>query len=278
MKSISIKLVILALLFTWFMTSCSENGEEESQYGTLSLRLTDAPFPTDEVLEANVTISKIEIRGKGEETKGSPFTTLSDEVSSYNLLDLTNGVTASLLSLEIPVGSYDLIRVYVSEASVVLNDGTTYDLFVPSGSSSGIKVFVSPSIDVAGGLTTDLLLDFDVAQSFVPQGNSTDGYNGFIFKPVIKGTNISTTGRLVGTVLDSLESPAIGAQITVYAGDTINTNSFTDDNGAYEVLGLEAGSYDVVYEYQEYDTLVSEDIIIVAANATTNDAAFPSKD
>ncbi|MAE87777.1 MAG: hypothetical protein CMB80_33895 [Flammeovirgaceae bacterium] len=278
MKSISIKLVILALLFTWFMTSCSENGEEESQYGTLSLRLTDAPFPTDEVLEANVTISKIEIRGKGEETKGSPFTTLSDEVSSYNLLDLTNGVTASLLSLEIPVGSYDLIRVYVSEASVVLNDGTTYDLFVPSGSSSGIKVFVSPSIDVAGGLTTDLLLDFDVAQSFVPQGNSTDGYNGFIFKPVIKGTNISTTGRLVGTVLDSLESPAIGAQITVYAGDTINTNSFTDDNGAYEVLGLEAGSYDVVYEYQEYDSLVSEDIIIVAANATTNDAAFPSKD
>ena len=278
MKSISIKLVILALLFTWFMTSCSENGEEESQYGTLSLRLTDAPFPTDEVLEANVTISKIEIRGKGEETKGSPFTTLSDEVSSYNLLDLTNGVTASLLSLEIPVGSYDLIRVYVSEASVVLNDGTTYDLFVPSGSSSGIKVFVSPSIDVAGGLTTDLLLDFDVAQSFVPQGNSTDGYNGFIFKPVIKGTNISTTGRLVGTVLDSLESPAIGAQITVYAGDTINTNSFTDDNGAYEVLGLEAGSYDVVYEYQEYDSLVSEDIIIVAANATTNDVVFPSKD
>ena len=122
------------------------------------------------------------------------------------------------------------------------------------------------------------MLDFDVAQSFVPQGNSTDGYNGFIFKPVIKGTNISTTGRLVGTVLDSLESPAIGAQITVYAGDTINTNSFTDDNGAYEVLGLEAGSYDVVYEYQEYDSLVSEDIIIVAANATTNDAAFPSKD
>ena len=73
----------------------------------------------------------------------------------------------------------------------------------------------------------------------------------------------------MGTVLDSLESPAIGAQITVYAGDTINTNSFTDDNGAYEVLGLEAGSYDVVYEYQEYDSLVSEDIIIVAANATT---------
>lgn len=266
------------IISTLILVSCGDNESgNDSPYGTLSIRMTDAPFPTDDVAEANVTINKIEIRGKNE-VKGSPFTTLSEEVSSFNLLDLTNGVTASLVDLEIPVGEYDLIRLYVSEASVVLQDGTTYDLFVPSGSQSGIKIFIKPSIEVAGGLTSELLLDFDVAQSFVPQGNTKDGYNGFIFKPTIKAANLSTAGRLVGMLTDSLSNAAVGAQVSVFGADTLTTSSFADETGAYAVIGLEAGSYDVVYEYQEYDSIVVEGITIVAANATTQDIEFTSDD
>ncbi|WP_258097142.1 DUF4382 domain-containing protein [Marinoscillum pacificum] len=265
--------LIIVLVSALMLSSCSD-PENESAYGTLSVRMTDAPFPTDDVSEANVTVTKVEVRGKGE-SQGSPFMTLTEEPASYNLLDLTNGVTASLVDLEVPVGTYDLVRVYVSEASVVLKDGTTYDLKVPSGSSSGIKVFISPSIEVVGGLTSELLLDFDVANSFVPQGNAKDGYNGFTFKPTIKATNLSTAGRLVGSVTDSLSAVAEGAQVSVYAADTFNTSSFTDADGAYAILGLEAGSYDVVFEYLTYDSIVAEDVTINAANVTTQDVEFP---
>ena len=98
------------------------------------------------------------------------YTTILETEVSANLLDLTNGVTENLASVEIPAGSYDQVRVYVSDASIVLKNGTDYDLTVPSGASTGIKVFINPDIEVVGGLTAELLLDVNVSQSFIPLG------------------------------------------------------------------------------------------------------------
>ncbi len=258
--------IAISLLFLGFaLTQC---GDDEKSTGRLSIELTDKPFPTDMVSEANVTITKIEARQKGVED--SEFIVLSEESASFNLLDLTNGVTANLVDLEVPVGAYDLVRLYVSEASIVLSSGESFDLNVPSGAQTGIKIFIKPEIVVAGGLTSDLILDFDVSRSFKPQG-SANSPTGFIFSPVIKATNESIAGSLGGTVLDSLDAPAVGAQISVYAADTLNTTSFADESGNYEVLGLEGGLYDLIVEFGEYEAVTEEDIEIVVANRTTQD-------
>lgn len=70
-----------------------------------------------------------------------------------------------------------------------------------------MKIFIDPSIDVVGGLTAELLLDFDVSQSFVIQGNPAfpADIKGFIFKPTIKAANLSISGRLAGTITDDLD-------------------------------------------------------------------------
>ena len=58
---------------------------------------------------------------------------------------------------------------------------------------------------VDGGLTSELLLDFDLSKSFVMRGNldKPSGIIGFIFKPVIKAVNNTTAGRLEGLVTDT---------------------------------------------------------------------------
>ncbi|MCK5441481.1 MAG: carboxypeptidase regulatory-like domain-containing protein, partial [Maribacter sp.] len=155
-------------------------------------------------------------------------------------------------------------------------DGTTFDLTVPSGEQTGIKVFIKPGLVVEGGLTADLLLDFDVSKSFVPKGNINDfaGITGFNFKPVIKASNKSTAGTLSGVVTTIQEEAAIGlegAQIAVFAADTLNTTTFTDETGAYMVLGLDAGSYDVEVELEGYEMQTGEGIEIIAANKTIQD-------
>ncbi|WP_219843847.1 carboxypeptidase-like regulatory domain-containing protein [Aureicoccus marinus] len=67
------------------------------------------------------------------------------------------------------------------------------------------------------------------------------------FKPVIKVRADRETGSFLGSVRTLMEEsfiPVHGAQITVIAGDTINTKAFSYVNGAYKNLGLDPhGTY-----------------------------------
>lgn len=268
-------LAVLAFMVVGILFTACQDEYSKSTSGTLKIQLTDAPFPTDLVAEANVTINKIEIRKANDnQDQGSPFVILSEKEMSFNLLDLTNGVTESLVDLEIEAGSYDLIRLYVTDASIKLSDGSSHKIKVPSGSQTGIKIFIKPSIVVAGGLTSELLLDFDVSKSFKLQGNmdSPAGIKGFIFSPVIKAANLSTAGTLTGNVTDASEVAVDGAQVAIFAADTVYTTTFTDENGDYKILGVDAGTYNVEYSKDSYLITTIEDVKINSANKTVQNA------
>ncbi|MBT8178158.1 MAG: DUF4382 domain-containing protein, partial [Eudoraea sp.] len=241
--------------------------------------------------EANVTIFKIEARYKKDddgmddemdtendssEDGGRPFITLMEIDKDINLLELTNGVTENLVDMEVPAGEYDLIRIYVRGVNVLLKDGRMFDLKVPSGPQTGIKVFIDPPLVVAGGLTADLLLDFDVSRSFVARGNpNKEEFNGFNFKPVIKASNLTTSGSLAGNVFTTLEDETQealeGAQVALYIADTLNTSTFSNEDGSYMVMGLEAGSYTVEVQLDTYETQTVEGVSIIAGNKTIQD-------
>ena len=282
---------VLFALFSGILLliGCSDYGNELQyvKYGKISVKLTDAPFPYDFIDEANVTIYKIETRVKNlDESKGdqddSNFEVLYEGEQKVNLLTLTNGVTMAMGEAEVPVGSYDLVRVYIKEGSVVLKDGTTFDLKVPSGEQTGIKVFVNPAIDVFSSLSSDLLLDIDVSKSFIAKGNieSMGGITGFNFKPVIRASNMSTAGSLAGrvtTLVEEVETGVAGAQISVWDGEEHITSTSTDESGNYMVLGLEEGTYTIQAEAMDYTTNIKEDVAILAANKTTVDFEMIAK-
>ncbi len=256
--------ITLALSVALGINGCSTSEDET---GTLSVLLTDAPFPTDLVEEANVTIIKLEAReaGGGE---GSPYITLSEATQTYNLLDLRDGATAGLAQLDVPAGSYDLFRLYVSEGSVVMKDGTTHTLTVPSGAQTGIKLFVSPALEVVSGLTSDLLLDFDVEKSFVANGGR-DNITGFNFKPVRRAANGSTVGRISGSVADTAALALNNATVWV-SQDTVVSTSYTGSDGVYTILGLPAGTYTASATLAGYDT-VSVDVTVAAGSQSSAD-------
>lgn len=285
MKTYKIALWVLTTLVV-ALSACSKYGNELSyiEYGTINLELTDAPFPYDFVSEANVTIFKIDARLKntletedtGESEDESNFITLYEGDMTANLLELTNGITKSMGEIEVPVGTYDLVRVYVSEGSVLLSDGTSYELNVPSGVQTGIKVFIKPGIEVASSITSDLLLDFDVHKSFKPKGNinAVSEITGFNFTPVIRAANMSVSGSLSGmvaTTMGDVTTPIEGATVSVVSGATVISTTFTDANGGYMFLGLDAGNYRVTLEAMDYETLISEEVTIIAANETNLD-------
>ncbi len=294
---------VFLLAVSIFFAGCTDNNDNPSLDGTgrLVVRMTDAPFPYEWVAEANVTVFKVEARKADndeemeedssemeeesteaeseentEDSEGSPWVVLMEEEIPVNLLDLQNGVTQLLADTEVPAGSYNLVRIHVKGVNVVLTDGRSFDLKVPSGPQTGIKVFIKPPIMVTTGLTADLLLDFDISRSFVAKGSmeSASGISGFNFKPVIKASNSSTAGSLGGNVSYLEEEVPVGiegALVKVIVADTVNTSAFADADGNYMVMGLEAGAYKVLAEAEGYMPSDTLDVEIAVANLTTQD-------
>ena len=275
MKNLKLLLGIFAVLGILFSTGCKDMDNADDQKGNLVIKLTDAPFPIDMIESATVNIVKVEIRKKSEgEELGFPFINLFEDLEDplvFNLLELRNGVTADLVEMEIEPGNYDLIRLYVDEAGIVVKDGEAYDLKVPSGAQTGIKIFIKPDLHVAGGLTTDVLLDFSVDRSFILKGNTNSpaGIKGFNFKPVIRAVNNTTAGTVEGVVINS-DTAIHNASVWIEQEEVITT-AYTDEEGYYAIPGMPAGLYTLSATFEGFETEIVEGLEIEAGNLTVQD-------
>lgn len=261
-----------------FVTACNENDDSaKAGKGTVVIKLTDAPFPVSLVDQALVTIDKIEIRStvevenaEGEIENETLYTVLFEGEKVVDLLDLQNGITTDLLSMDIEAGSYDLIRMHVTSSEVILKDGTSFDLKIPSGSASGLKIKITPELVVESGVESEVLLDFDVSKSFMVQGNMNTpaGIKGFMFKPVIRAMCQKYSGVIEGKVFENVTTPVAEAHVQIIVADTVYSSALTDATGSYSLIGLPAGSYKMVCEKEAY-TPVLVDLVTVKARETT---------
>lgn len=274
----TIALLALSTLFV----ACSQddnNIENLDGKGRLTVNITDAPFPIDIVDKTVVTIDRISIGSVAEGEEDGNFMVLSEEEHEIDLLDLTNGVTLELASVDIDAGTYDEIRLHVVDAEVILKDGTEFDLKIPSGSTSGLKIKIAPAVTIEEGMESSVLLDFDVSKSFVMQGNmdTPAGIKGFLFKPVIRCVFEGFTGQIEGTVTDTSLVVLPNALVKVWnltpemEPDTVVTSGFTNETGYYKIIGLPEGTYHMTGELEDYETLLIEEVVVEPKVTTTVD-------
>lgn len=265
MEMIKKRVLLIAISAIFVISGCTKSSEGT---GRLSVKVTDDPFNINFVESATVKINKIEIGNSGQDT--NKFIVLMQDTLTFDLMQLRNGITQEITNIDIPQGNYNLIRLYVVEASLKLKDqADAFKVKVPSGSQTGIKILISPSLSVAGGLTAEVLLDFDLSKSFVMRGNMqhSAGVNGFIFKPVIKATNNTTAGRIEGQVTDTASAAIENAKVWI-AKDTVISTAFTDLTGHYAIIGVPAGTYSIFATKENYDTLTYPDVVITEGNKT----------
>ena len=270
---------ILAAAFVVMLSGCSElfNNDQTDGKSRLVIKITDDPFDISYIESATVTITKVEIRRAGDSVSdGNPFMVLSDDTVTIDLIDLRNGLTETLIDMEIEDGEYDLVRLYVMEAGLKLKDiEDPYKVKVPSGGQTGIKIFISPALNVSGDLTEELLLDVDLSRSFVLRGNM-DQNNGFIFKPVIRAANMTTAGRIEGMVKDTAKVKVKEAKVWITRDTTVAT-AFADTMGYYAIIGVPAGTYSIFATKEGYDTVKYENISVLAGSKTVRDFILTKK-
>lgn len=270
--------------------------------GTIRLLVTDKPYPVELLQEAVVTVTRIDVRqaeaapatqpadgasatqpAESEEDDAGPFITIFSDATGreLNLLDLRNGRTDLLAETDVPAGSYDQMRLIVTGGRVTLVDGRTFDLNVPSGEQTGIKLHFTFEVD--GGSDTELLLDIDLSRAFspIPGGkiDRPDQIRNFRFSPslAMRLIRVVESGRITGVVTDA-EGPLGDVAVTLYRGGEEIAGTSTDPDGTYALIGIPPGTGTLVFSRTGYVDLQIDDVVVAAGQVTADVNAVLERD
>jgi hypothetical protein len=246
------KLFLLGMAFISFcilFSSCSEKSTKNTTQGGIKIYLADKPAAYDEV---NIVVSQVSVHAADQDSE-SGWTVISDTIQTYDLLSLSNGAMALFANHPLDPAHYTQIRLKVTDGCNVVVDGTPYDLEIPSGEQSGIKI--NHQFEIQPGETYELLLDFDAERSIHQKGNGD-----YQMQPVIRAVAIATSGSISGIVYpDSIRAYALAGPDTV-------AQTHSDTIGYFKLVGLPTGLYSVqiVPDDTTYaDTSIS-DVTVIA--------------
>ncbi len=276
------------LLAAMFVVGC---GSSNNDPGTLSLDITDAPV--DGATEVVVIFNAIELNPK----QGDNITITFDTPQSIDLLALQNGVTAPLLQNQLlTAGEYNWMRLAVDadegelDSYISFEDGSTHSLYVPSGSTSGLKI--NRPFTIPQGGSANFTIDFDLRKSIHLPGNSGNDYK---LRPTLRITDNTEVGKISGFIAASVvadESCTEGLAIYAYNGSSVIADdegsptspltsaipeyNNTDGNYYYQLSFMLAGDYtlavtcDAEFDEAETDEDVSIWTSLVSANVSVS--------
>jgi hypothetical protein len=159
--------VLIPLATVFFVFSCSK----ESDTSTVRVMMTDAPALWDEV---NIDLERVEIKFAKD---SSSWLSMQTNAAIYNLLGLQNGVDTLIAQGTFQADVVKEIRLVLGTDNTIMVNGQIFELTVPSGAESGLKIKVDKDLDAD---IETLTIDFDAALSV------NTGPQGYFLVPVIR--------------------------------------------------------------------------------------------
>lgn len=278
MKTLKKLKLIFPILFVAFLFSCndSESNSINKDAPTISVRLVDAPGDYEAV---NVEVVDVMIKIDDDSDGDNGWMSLEATNETVNLLDFTGGFSKVLVNrFPIPTGTLSQMRLVLGDGNtiVIKNDSDvdeTFDLKTPSAQQSGLKIKIDAVIEE--GFTYDYILDFDVEKSIVHAGNS----GNIILKPVLYASAEVNSGVIEGLVVPAEALPAVASVLVDDNGTPENSeddfiiSANTDENGAFALWGIPAGTYKVMVtpadEVSDYGSASTMDVVVVNGEITT---------
>lgn len=258
--------LLLALTAISLVAACDETpGTNDPDMVSARVRLTDSPFPFDQVSRVDVHIVSVDAAESADTTAGAvEWTNIAEPRQTFNLLELQRGVTAIVGEGAIPAAQYSAVRLVIDtdRSSITLSDGSEAVVQWPVPGELALHALVEDALATyAPGTEMNVVIDFDVGRSFhfveATDSMSTTGPPGyFIFISWIRAVNEAGTGGIAGSVTadvdeDGAPDPIANASVTVMRGDpTFGPLSWsavatgrTDAAGTFVVDFLTPGTY-----------------------------------
>jgi len=262
----------MSLMLIVVFQSCNNDSNAIDKTARIQLKLVDAP---GDYLEVNVEIIDIQYNSSEDEGGWKSFGTNNDYPINVDLTELTAGNSLILADTIIPSGMMKQIRLVLSDNNTLVIENEAGEaeepvhLDTPSAQQSGLKLKLNEELEP--GYSYTFILDWDVQKSIVKAGNSGK-YN---LKPVIRVNAEVNSGSIMGKVEgdltdDEVDNPIAldNAKVEIYKtpileGDDSIASTYTNANGEFKFVGLEAGSYILEIKSVGFDDYESETSISV---------------
>lgn len=276
--------------FSALGTTACDDDDDGVGVGDTSLRVLLTDAPSDYIAQAAVDIGEVELLGG---PSGPIVLSFNGTDGPVNLLELRGDAAMELANADIEPGGYSEIRLEVESASVTLAEGyvfsdqsSTQELTIPAGGQQGIVLNLGPAqgrapgeFEVESGETT-LLVDFDVNQSFVLQGNpdTPAGLQGVLLLPRVRLALEDVDGSISGTVSTTVPGGSVAglvvraepaSPISVGEFQTLVATGVTDDFGAYTIDRVVPGGYTVTVETPDGQIVTAVDVVVADSEAAT---------
>ena len=312
-KKITLTLLASAMVALSGCGGGGDNGDDNLQsYGFLSLGISDGPV--HDAVKVCVSFTDIELK-----QMDGPSTVITlPEEEKIDLLKFQGANAMPILTREqLPAGQYEWMRLGVDavrgsnggvgdtgdpdvcdgDASyIVMHDGAVYNLYVPSGENTGLKLVNGYTVPVNNQV--NLTAEFDLGKSITaPPGQSPD----MKLRPTIKLVNNNEVGTLTGQIANALaEAEACKPSVFVFS-DGVTPNGIEDEvedpddpvatalveaqdqaDGTvqwhYTIGFLLAGDYEVAFtcDGEVFEPVDGKPATIAAGEVTTVDIEAPA--
>ncbi|MBW6455615.1 MAG: DUF4382 domain-containing protein [Trueperaceae bacterium] len=259
---------------TLLVGGCAGLNDDAVGTNRVTVLLTDAP--ATEATHLWVAFGRVDLV-PAEGTGGGIVTVYDGEPVTYDVLALTNGTTEELgRAVDVPDGTYEQVRFIVQSATLSFCDGAEepacehFDVFVPSGAQTGIKVNVQPPLILAEGANQTLIVDFDVERAIV---ETPPGSGNYLLKPTALRA-ISEAGAIAGAVEDGDGSGLGGVRVEVYPAGSEHTlenlvvATSSEEDGSFAFIALIPGSYDLVVSLDGFEDVTVSDVSVAVGETT----------
>jgi hypothetical protein len=232
-KAVSIAFAGCLLL----LISCTEDSFVEN---SARLRISLTESSSIPLSEANLQITSIEVMltdstGQSQDE----WIPLEYAGGTYNLLKYLKGETKQIADQYFSAGTITQIRIklastlHIVDKYSLLSDQQQLPVDLATEYQDG--VVVAADISLTPNVITDILLDFNLAQS-IYKNNADD----FVFVPYVRAYTQLDGGMLKGTIspVEAVPMVQIG-----YLTDTLST--FAASDGSFYFQGLRAGLWEI---------------------------------
>ncbi|WP_162342378.1 DUF4382 domain-containing protein [Cyclobacterium salsum] len=231
----TLKRLAVFCLLPGFLAACEDTSLENRSL--VNILLIDAPGDFDEVwIEVlGVEVLPSGVRGSSENVSwiDIPYQAASNIV---RISDLVNDQRLLIGRTEIQSGTINGIRLRLGEEMYLVRDEIRIDLEPASNLETLLDLDVS--IDVQAGLSYDLYIDIDLAQSI----QQSTGEN-FQLIPEVRAFVTEQTAAISGTVLPRNIRPHIFA-----ISDTDTLATLTESTGGFHMKGLPPTDYRILVD------------------------------
>lgn len=180
------------------------------------MKLSVADAPVDGAQKVVVLFTGVELV-PGD--NGKPVDISFATPKTIDLLNDSGTASAVLFDQPIPAGAYGQVRLMVvadgdpGHSYIVMSDGTTHGLRVPSGSETGLKLV--SGFDVPASGVVDYTIDFDLRKAVTCPGGQSPACT---LKPAERLVNNTTVGNIQGAVSNALIPSGCTPGVYLYNG------------------------------------------------------------